>query len=173
MARSVEVKIVADSLYDSRVDTYEHINRVRLYLDACIVRLLKRGQEHDASKLFGIEKEAFDKATPRLKDIEYGSDEYRATLREIRPAIDAHYAANSHHPEHYGERGVSGMSLFDVLEMLCDWKAAGERHANGGNILRSIEINKERWGISDELTTILVNTAKEFGWISASSEISQ
>jgi len=170
MVRCVEVKIVIN--YDSRVDTYEHINKVRMYLDACIVRLLKRGQEHDSSKLFGVEKEAFDKATPRLRDIEYGSEEYRSTLREIRPAIDAHYAVNSHHPEHY-EDGVSGMSLFDVLEMLCDWKAAGERHANGGDILRSIEINKERWGISDELTCILVNTAKEFGWISASSEIRQ
>lgn len=149
--------------YDSRPDTYKHIMRVQKYLFACISELLNRASEHDLSKLEGIEKEAFDIATPKLRDTEYGSEEYKATLREIRPAIQEHYRFNSHHPEYY-ENGINGMSLFDLLEMLCDWKAAGERHELGGNITRSIELNKERFEITDQLAGILQNTANEFGW---------
>jgi hypothetical protein len=48
-------------------------------------------------------------------------------------------------------------SLLDILEMLCDWKAAALRH-NDGDIRRSIEINQERFGYSDDLKQILLNT---------------
>jgi hypothetical protein len=150
--------------FDSRPDTYEHIQKVQDYILLCVVNLIGRSEKHDQSKLSGIEKEAFDIATPKLAHTEYGSDEYRSTLREIKPAIEEHYKHNSHHPEHY-EEGIAGMSLLDILEMLCDWKAAGERHDSGGDIAKSIEINKERWGISDELTSILTNTARELGMI--------
>lgn len=49
------------------------------------------------------------------------------------------------------------MTLIDLLEMLCDWKASSERHTDG-DIYRSIEINQSRFGYSDELKTILKNT---------------
>lgn len=52
---------------------------------------------------------------------------------------------------------LRGMNLVDVLEMLCDWKAASIRH-NDGDILKSLEIQKTRFGISDELYQILRNT---------------
>ena len=45
-----------------------------------------------------------------------------------------------------------------LLEMICDWKASSERHADG-DILKSIEINQERFGYSDDLKNILINTA--------------
>jgi hypothetical protein len=60
---------------------------------------------------------------------------------------------------------VNAMSLLDVVEMFCDWKAAGERHADG-SIMRSIEINKKRFGITDQLASIFENTAKEMDWVS-------
>lgn len=63
-------------------------------------------------------------------------------------------------------QGVNGMSLFDVVEMLCDWKAAGERHTDG-SIERSLIVNRQRFGISDQLQAILLNTAIEMGWIGA------
>lgn len=149
--------------YDSRPDTYEHILKVQHYINRCILNLLYRGQVHDRSKLSGIEKAAFDQATPTLRDTEYGSEEYRASLRKIRPAVEEHYKRNTHHPEFYDD-GIDGMSLFDLVEMLCDWKAAGERHENGGDIFKSIDINEERHEISPQLTSILVNTAIELGW---------
>ena len=56
--------------------------------------------------------------------------------------------------------GIGGMTLLDLVEMLCDWKAATMRH-NDGSILRSIEINQERFGYGDELKQILRNTVSE------------
>jgi rubrerythrin len=58
---------------------------------------------------------------------------------------------------------INGMSLLDVIEMLADWKAAGMRHADG-DIQKSLEINKKRFDISDQMAAILENTVKEFDW---------
>lgn len=149
--------------YDSRIDTYEHITRVRALMSDCASNIVARGDDHDKSKLVSPEKEAFDALVPKLKDFAYGSEEYRACLREMKPALEHHYAANCHHPEHF-KAGIDGMSLFDLLEMLMDWKAASERMKDGGNIARSIEINTERFGIAPQLASVLKNTVAEMGW---------
>lgn len=51
------------------------------------------------------------------------------------------------------------MTLVDIVEMLCDWKAASLRQ-NDGNLLKSIETNAQRFGYDDQLRRIFVNTAK-------------
>jgi hypothetical protein len=150
-------------IYDSTADTQAHIENVRWKLTAVAANLWKRGEAHDASKLEAPEKAAYDELTPRLAGLTYGSEEYRACLREMKPAIAHHYAQNSHHPEHW-PNGVNDMSLLDVIEMICDWKAAGERH-NDGNFAESLRINRERFGLSDQLYMLLVNTARELGWM--------
>lgn len=149
--------------YDSTQDTNDHISSVRKRVWDCVINLLKRGDNHDLSKLESPEKELFDEYTPKLKDSTYGSDEYKGFLKGLKVALDHHYENNSHHPEHY-ENGISGMSLLDLLEMICDWKAATERHADG-DISKSIEINQQRFGYTDELKSILKNTAKELGYL--------
>ena len=53
---------------------------------------------------------------------------------------------------------INDMNLIDVVEMLCDWKAASARH-NDGNLRKSIEINAKRFGIDSQLVRILENTA--------------
>lgn len=146
--------------YDSRPETYEHIGQVRRYLGDAIESLLVRAEEHDRSKVEEPELSIFNEYTPKLQELEYGSDEYKQALEDMGPALRHHYDHNSHHPEHYPE-GIKGMSLLDLVEMLCDWKAAGERHADGGNLLRSIEQNQKRFGYSNELRQILENTARE------------
>lgn len=55
------------------------------------------------------------------------------------------------------ESNINGMNLFDLIEMIVDWYAATKRH-NDGDIHKSLEINKERFGISDQLQRILENT---------------
>mgnify|MGYP000452718941 FL=1 len=142
--------------YDSRPETYKHIGEVRKRMNVCIKDLIRRAEVHDASKLESPEVEAFDQYTPMLAGITYGSDEYRSCLDKMRPAIDHHQKSNSHHPEFY-PNGIQGMSLLDLLEMICDWKAATLRH-NDGDIRKSIEINQKRFGYSDELKQILLNT---------------
>ena len=51
------------------------------------------------------------------------------------------------------------MSLWDICEMFCDWKASSER-VRAGNILKSIETNAERFKIDNQLKQILINTAR-------------
>ncbi|HEY9298227.1 MAG TPA: DUF5662 family protein [Phormidium sp.] len=55
------------------------------------------------------------------------------------------------------ESNVNAMNLIDILELLCDWYAACKRH-NDGDIHKSIEINTERFGLSPQLKSILLNT---------------
>jgi len=141
---------------DSRIATYEHIQQVQSILGLIVRELLNRSKNHDQSKLFSPEKEIFDEYTPKLANSTYGSDEYKSFLAAMKPGLDHHYKMNSHHPEHY-ENGIKDMSLLDVIEMLCDWKAATMRH-NDGDIRKSIEINQKRFGYSDELKRILINT---------------
>lgn len=148
--------------YDSRQETLEHILRVRELLYIVQNKLEARGFAHDQTKLGPNEKPIFDRVTGKLKGLTYGSYEYKASLKDLGPALTHHYANNSHHPEHY-QNGVDGMSLLDVLEMLCDWKAAGERHADG-SITRSLAVNRGRFKISDQLHAILENTVRELGW---------
>jgi hypothetical protein len=161
--------------YDSRIDAYKHIAVVRGYILRVIQNLQARSEAHDLSKLDSPEKEVFDEFTPKLAGSTYGSEEYKSFLAAMKPGLDHHYRKNSHHPEHYalefGEvhpgilasgEAIRDMSLLDILEMLCDWKAATLRH-NDGDILKSIEINQKRFGYSDELKRILLNTVAELG----------
>lgn len=146
--------------YDSAVDTLKHIKRVNQLLVTFAQELLRRAQVHDDSKLQSPEKELFDEYTPKLAGVTYGSAEYKEFLKELKVALDHHYKYNSHHPEHY-ENGIDGFDLFDLVEMLMDWKAATERH-NDGDILKSLEINENRFNINPQLVNILRNTINRF-----------
>ena len=148
--------------YDSTKDTLLHIKRVAQLLTEASAELIRRANIHDNSKLNSPEKEFFDEYTPKLAGSTYGSNEYREYLKELKVGLDHHYANNSHHPEHY-QNGINGFDLFDLMEMFFDWKAATERH-NDGNIFKSISINKERFGYSEQLAEIFTNTAKRLGY---------
>lgn len=154
--------------YDSTADTQAHIDRVRELLEGVVFNLDTRSVVHDASKLQEPEKGAFDRETPLLRDLTYGSDEYKAALSRLGDALKHHYAANSHHPEH-NANGINGMSLLDLIEMLCDLTATTERHADG-DLRKSLDINKERFGLSDQLHEILLWTAIELGFIAGAGQ---
>ena len=145
---------------ESKFKTMRHIETVRNYLSFFVNQLIERGILHDQSKLESPEVDIFEEYTPKLRAVTYGSDEYKQFLKEMKPAVDHHYAHNRHHPEYF-KNEIQGMHLIDLMEMLCDWKAAGLRHGDG-DLLKSIEINQKRFGYGDELKGILINTAK---WI--------
>jgi len=147
---------------DQRPKTQEHIDEVRKLLQTVMTKLLDRSMNHDQSKLESPEREIFDEYTPKLKDTTYGSDKYNGYLKEMKVALDHHYKQNRHHPEHH-ENGVKDMNLIDLIEMLCDWKAATMRHADG-DIMKSIEHNQKRFGYSNELASIFKNTIRDLGW---------
>jgi hypothetical protein len=149
--------------YDSTQETLKHIRYVQALLLEATSILGQRAIEHDMSKLVDPEKAMFDRFTPVLRQTEYGSPEYHRILTEMRQtALAHHYQCNDHHPEHY-PNGITDMSLFSLLEMLCDWQTAGKRHESG-NIYKSLEVNTRRFSISPELERILRKTVQEFGW---------
>ena len=149
--------------YDSTEDTLAHIRRVDELLHDMAAAVLDRVGKHDTSKLEPPEKAMYDEFTPKLRESTYGSDEYKGFLADMGAALQHHYQANRHHPEHFPD-GVAGMTLIDLVEMLADWKAAGERHATG-NMADSLAIQRKRFGLSDQLHSILTNTARECGWL--------
>lgn len=150
-----------ETKYDSTVDTLKHIKRVNELLVRFAKDLMWRALWHDNSKLGDPEKSLFDEFTPKLAGCVYGSDEYKEFLEGLKVALIHHYEKNSHHPEHYSN-GVDGMDLFDVVEMLLDWKAATER-TKDGDILKSIDINEKRFNISPQLSQIFRNTITNLG----------
>lgn len=143
---------------ECKVVTQKHIETVRKYIRFMTDKITQRGVNHDATKLETPEVELFAEYTNCLSSLVYGSDEYKASLEKLKPALDHHYAKNRHHPEHF-DNGVSDMTLIDIIEMFCDWKASTLRH-NDGNLLKSIEINSTRFKMDPQLTQIFKNTAR-------------
>lgn len=146
--------------FETMIQTYEHKQNVSIYISSIIRNLLTRGILHDESKLKSPEVEIFTEYTPKLATSTYGSDEYKDFLEEMGVALEHHYKKNRHHPEHF-DNGIKDMNLVDLIEMLCDWKAATLRH-NDGDILKSIEHNQKRFGYSDELKQIFINTVNHY-----------
>ena len=163
--------------YDSTADTKQHINRVRFFLELAEDNLNERWEKHDNSKLAPPEKEAFDRMTPILATLTYGTEEYKDSVRQLGPALQHHFEHNDHHPEHY-PGGVSEMSAMAIIEMVCDWRAASERtkqRADGDEYMKrtfadGLKYNQERFGYSDDVASIIWATAKELGLIE--SEVS-
>jgi hypothetical protein len=146
--------------YSSKLDTHTHISNVAYFLGKIYSEITNRMKYHDISKLKTPELEIFDEYTSKLKETTYGSDEYKQCLKGMSVALDHHYSVNRHHPEHFKD-GIKDMNLVDLIEMICDWKAATLRHADG-DILKSIEINQKRFRYSDELKQIFINTLELF-----------
>lgn len=148
--------------YDSTEDTKAHIKRVQELLYEVIANLVGRAELHDQSKLVDPEKRGFDEFTPKLRETTYGSPEYEKLRAGLGEVLQHHYAHNRHHPEHHPS-GVDDMNLVDVIEMLCDWKAATERHADG-DLSKSITHNTERFALSAQLAEIFRNTKRDLKW---------
>lgn len=163
--------------YDSAPETQKHIRRVQHFIDMAVANLDHRSERHDASKLEEPEKEAFDRMTPILSTLEYGTQEYKDSVKRLGPALDHHYQENDHHPEHYSRdrdpEAVSRMSAMAIIEMICDWRAASERvkqRTDGDEYLKrsfaeGLDYNQKRFGYGEEVASIIHATAKELGLI--------
>jgi hypothetical protein len=112
---------------------------------------------HDVSKFSKEERVGFYKTIHKLKHTTYGSNEYKGLLQKIDPSLQCHYSTNRHHPEYHDLDEISSMTLVDIVEMFCDWKAAVRRHKDG-DLETSINVNKDRFNISEQLTNVLRNS---------------
>lgn len=150
----------AEQVLEANTSTQTHINLVRKFLRVMATEIIKRGETHDLSKFSPEEVEMFAFYTPKLKGLTYGSEEYKQCLKDMGLGLDHHYENNRHHPEHFGEAGIRGMNLIDLLEMFVDWSASIRRHADG-NMMKSIEINQKRFNMSEDLVAIFQNTVRD------------
>lgn len=168
----VACKLKRDASYGAQFQLSEQVNRIVqntlaylvsspdntlpcFWIASCVNDLFLRAAVHDNSKFGPDEYEAYDKAFPDLQKYAYGSDEFKAALATIRPAIEHHYSVNDHHPEFF-EEGINGMHVVQMIEMLCDWKAVSERSKT--DVVVGLEMNRKRFNIDDQLFKIIRNT---------------
>jgi len=141
----------------------KHKVYVCYFLAIFSAKLFWRALFHDLSKFSRIERTGFSKASQKMHKVAYGSEEYEHLRKteEMKLASAHHHRVNRHHPEHFHDfhalGGVTGMTLVDLVEMWCDWQSAVKRQ-EGGSLHRSVQVNKEGFGISDQLAQILRNS---------------
>lgn len=149
---------MSETSYDSTKDILEHKERVSYWLRRFSNSLLARSEYHDNSKLEEPEKSLFDKWTPNLKRVEFGSEEYKQALEGMGEGLKHHYEHkdNRHHPEHF-KNGINAMTLIDVVEMVADWMAA----ADAKRTHVDLKYLAERFGINAQLIEIIANQLRE------------
>jgi len=118
-----------------------HRDYVRLALAFVTQALERRAIEHDASKMLDDEFAGFARINAIARVHKFGSEEYKASMKQEKATIDLHFSRNSHHPErpkliadadplahddfHYwNARDAARMTFLDVIEMVCDWWGA-------------------------------------------------
>lgn len=138
-------------MHEAELVIITHRNKIQEEINIFCKNLQHRATIHDLSKLKSPEFEIFKEYAPKLKYFNFGSDEYKQCLADMKPALDHHYANNSHHPE-YHENGIKDMNLLDIFEMFCDWKVVAE------DMKSSLDICQERFKFSDELKQIFLNS---------------
>lgn len=142
--------------YDCTQEVTDHKRRIRYWMDDVAEQLRNRARYHDVTKLGGVEKPIFDRWTPKLQVFKFGSMEYKQALAAMGEGLAHHYRENRHHPEHF-ENGVNGMTIVDLIEMVCDWMAAAEAK----NVPVNLSYLSERFNLSPQLVEIITNTLRE------------
>lgn len=159
--------------HTAEIETRKHIARVNMLLCEFAKEMVIRGINHDLSKFDPVEMEPLQKMQDLIDkegQAEFGTEEYSRRTALLGPMIDHHRRNNSHHPEHYETRyggrcdeghGITGMDLFDLVEMFFDWKAASERQGSKG---MNLETACKKFNAGPVLTAILRNTANRLGY---------
>lgn len=142
---------------------HEHRDRVGRYLNQFAAQIMFRGDIHDNSKFGPNEFPIYASAIDEFEKHKFGSEGYLKAKESIAPAVKHHFQHNRHHPEHH-KNGIDDMDLVDLLEMVCDWKAATLNHPDApGNMAHSLEFAIKKYNISPQLAKILENTIKNNG----------
>lgn len=136
----------------------EHMRKVGTRMRIVCNELMNRTVIHDESKLSEAEiHRGYEAHWDKIdKKIEWGTPEYDKHCEEFKDIIDLHREVNRHHPE-FHDNDIRRMDLIDIMEMFCDWWAAGD------DIDFSIEHNAKKYGIENSiLHEILKNTARRY-----------
>ena len=125
--------------------------------------IIKRAEEHDNSKLKAPEINWLIEMDKEPK-VEYGTPEYFEKMKRWDKFFKHHYKNNSHHPDHYVQ-GVYGMTIVDLVEMMCDVVSYIEE-LHVCQTSKIIKEQKERFDIDEGIAQILINTLNYYyAWI--------
>ena len=147
----------SDYVYHYR-DYIQHIQW--LMEGMCFVQtaIMHRLLTHDRTKIEPPELEAYAEVVPAFKGLVFGSEEHIANGKRLGPAWKHHTEHNLHHPEHHPD-GIDGMTLIDLIEMVCDWRAAALRRGSF-DVEQSLNVLRDRHGISPQLENVIRNTGR-------------
>ena len=151
--------------FDFLTDTLIHISEVQEELENFCHELRMRGIKHDRSKLQEPEFSIFVSTREQFKKANYGTPEYTAVVEVASTAVDHHHKNNRHHTKYYPD-GVYNMNLIDIIEMICDWKAASRRSPDK-TLEDSLEECFKRYNIVGQLQRVIWNTLMDMGIIKA------
>jgi hypothetical protein len=138
-----------------------HRDFVRCALLFVIQDIERRSLVHDASKMLDDEFSGFARINAIARVNKFGSDEYKASMKQERSTIDLHFSRNSHHPErpkllgeaaeverglpddctYWQARDGARMTFLDVIEMVCDWWGARKGYGDSRTWQNSVALN--------------------------------
>lgn len=110
-----------------------------------IDQLSHRFENHDENKLSPDEKPFYDLWTSHSL-----TDEQRRAVHEH------HNRTSRHHPEGF-KKGVNGMNLIDILEMVVDWMA----WADAQGMWVGVDHLAQKFGIEPQLAAVILNTVHD------------
>lgn len=134
-------------------------------------QLMMRMLSHDRTKIEDDELHAYAEIVPGFKKFKYGTPEHKNHGDRLGQAWHHHTLHNRHHPEHF-VNGIDEMNLIDLIEMVCDWRAASMR-SGAWDYETSLNIFAKRFSPDDNLLNILLNTCKTIDKNCQSIPISQ
>lgn len=134
-----------------------HKRAVQRWMQRFGIILLRRGEDHDNSKLEEPEFSGWCKMDeePRYP---YGSYEYKDKVKRFNPLFIEHWRKNRHHPEYFNYN-FNDMDLIDIIEMMCDWLGYRD-NITYTEASQLVSTQCDRYGFSDELKELILNTLK-------------
>jgi hypothetical protein len=138
-----------------------HRDFVRLALLHVGQDIERRSLTHDASKMLDDEFAGFARINAVARVNKFGSEEYKASMKQERATIDLHFSRNSHHPErpkllgeaaeekrglpddatYWAANTAARMTFLDVIEMVCDWWGARKGYGDTRTWEESVNLN--------------------------------
>ncbi len=127
--------------------------------------IIKHAEQHDDSKLREPELNWLIEMDKENEKIKYGTPEYFEKQKRWEKFFKHHYKKNRHHPDHFENMGVYGMTIVDLVEMMCDIVSyCKELHVS--EVVKIIDEQKKRFGIDDNISQILINTLNYYyAWV--------
>jgi hypothetical protein len=146
-------------------DLAQHKGWVNKYIVKVVHLLRERADGHDDDKYKDPLKRIYSKNFDALCKTTFRSPEYNKIVgsEEFQEAFKIHTKNNRHHPQHF-ENGVEDMNLIDIIEMLCDWKAASDRTGRKQSVKEGMELNYEKYHIDGIARKWIENTLEDLGW---------